>query len=150
MLPLSVAVSSEGSSPLISELNHITSTMMNISAKNSNFIVNISTPSKIIDKGIIEYQILDTATRKVVLSIPSSYQIDGSMSPDFVLQNAKSAEYSSSKDGFRIAIDEANYRFKGKVFIVIFDESKKPSLVEITKKSFLLWLMELSNHIECE
>jgi hypothetical protein len=126
-------IADEVSSQTISELNKDISIMMNTSVDNNNYLVNISTPSSIISNGKIEYQMLDASTRKVVLSIPSSYQFDGSMSPDFVLQNAKAAEYCSSKDGFKIAIDEANYRFRGKVFIVVFDKSKKPSLIQITK-----------------
>jgi hypothetical protein len=89
------------------------------------------------NKTTIVYKLLNIKTGITLLSIQSSYQPDVG-APGWGLENAKGAEIHWNNSCTKLAIDEENHRYIGKLFVVAIisaNEAKNVSLPEKLKIS---------------
>ena len=77
------------------------------------------------------YILRDTASGKTLLAIRSSYQAENRDQISSALENAAGAEVSWSKDESKVAIDEENIRYRGKVFVIALTSPNSAALVLI-------------------
>lgn len=66
----------------------------------------------------LKYEIIDNKSGTPVTACQSTYSPGVDMAPKTALSNAKAAEVHWNKESSKIAIDESNFRFLGKVFLL--------------------------------